>query len=54
MSAQNTRETLRHSLPKEEHSALLQKEPNLENKLSKAIEKASIAEEEAFMYNVKN
>ena len=31
--------TLIHSLPKEEHSARLQKECNLENDLSEAIEK---------------
>ena len=51
--AQNTiaklRKTMRHSFSVKEYNALLQKKYNLENELSGANEKASLAEEEVLM-----
>ena len=42
------RETLSHSLPKEEHNALLKKEHELENELSEAIEKVIITHGQSY------
>ena len=56
--AQNTieklRETMRHSFSEKVNNELLQKKYYLENELSKANQKASIAEEEVFMYMLNN
>ena len=45
-------ETMRHSFSEKVHNELLQKKHYLENELSEANQKASIAEEEVFMYKV--
>jgi hypothetical protein len=56
--AQNTiaklRETMRQSFSEKEHNELLQKKYYLENEVSEANQKASLAEEEVFMYKVNN
>ena len=56
--AQNTiaklRETMIHSFSEKEHYELLQKKYYLENELSEANQKASLAEKEVFMYKVNN
>jgi chromosome segregation ATPase len=46
------RETMRRSFSEKVHDELLQKKLHLENELAEANQKASIAEEEVFMYKV--
>jgi hypothetical protein len=43
-----------HSFSEKENNELLQKKYYLENELSEANQKASLAEEEVFMYKVNN
>jgi hypothetical protein len=46
------RETIRHSFSEKVHNELLQKNYYIGNELSEANQKATIAEEEFFMYKV--